>query len=60
MIGNVVLNAGTSLFIGQPDVSLRLIEIRMWDDSENVLLRYEVLRHPGEQTDGPQRPIQVL
>ena len=42
MIGPVVLGAGTPVFDGQPAVSLRLIEIRRWDDSDNVLVRYEV------------------
>ncbi len=44
MIGNVILGAGTPLFEGKPAVSLRLIDIRKWDDSDNVLVRYEV-RH---------------
>jgi riboflavin biosynthesis pyrimidine reductase len=44
MIGPVVLGAGTPLFDGQPAVSLRLIETRMWDDSGNVLVQYEVRR----------------
>lgn len=44
MIGNVILGAGTPLFEGKPAVSLRLIDLRKWDDSDNVLVRYEV-RH---------------
>ncbi len=44
MIGNVILGEGTPLFEGKPEVSLRLIDLRKWDDSENVLVRYEV-RH---------------
>ncbi len=44
MIGPVILGAGTPLFDSQPAVSLRLIDMRKWDDSENVLVRYEV-RH---------------
>ena len=44
MIGPVVLGAGTPLLEGQPAVSLRLIETRMWDDSGNVLVQYEVRR----------------
>jgi dihydrofolate reductase len=44
MIGPVVLGAGTPVFNGQPDVSLRLIDTRTWDDSGNVLVRYEVRR----------------
>jgi len=42
MIGPVILGAGTPLFEGQSAVSLRLIDMRKWDDSENVLIRYEV------------------
>jgi hypothetical protein len=44
MIGPVVLGAGTPLFDGQPAVSLRLIDTRMWDGSGNVLVRYEARR----------------
>ena len=44
MIGTVVLGAGTPLFEGKPAVSLRLIDIRKWDDSDNVHVQYEV-RH---------------
>jgi dihydrofolate reductase len=44
MIGPVVIGAGTPLFDEQPAVTLRLIDTRTWDDSGNVLLRYEVPR----------------
>jgi dihydrofolate reductase len=44
MIGPVVLGTGTPTFDGQPAVSLRLIETRMWDGSGNVLVRYDVRR----------------
>lgn len=44
MIGNVVLGAGIPAFAGKPPASLRLVEIRTWRDSDNVLVRYEV-RH---------------
>jgi len=44
MIGNVVLGEGVPVFVGKPDVTLRLIDIRRWEGSDNVLLRYEV-RH---------------
>ena len=44
MIGNVILGAGTPLFEGKPTVSLRPIDLRKWDDTDNVLVRYEV-RH---------------
>lgn len=43
MIGNVVLGAGIPVFSGAFNGSLRLIEVRNWRDSDNVLVRYEVL-----------------
>ena len=42
MIGPVLVGAGTPLFDGQAPVSLRLIDTRTWEDSGNVLARYEV------------------
>jgi dihydrofolate reductase len=42
MIGPVLVGAGTPLFDGQPPVSLRLLDTRTWEDSGNVLARYEV------------------
>jgi dihydrofolate reductase len=47
MIGNLILGAGISVFEGKTDASLRLIDIRRWEESDNVLLRYEV-RHKSE------------
>jgi dihydrofolate reductase len=44
MVGSVIGGAGTPLFDGQPAVSLRLIDTRTWNGSNNVLVRYEV-RH---------------
>ena len=44
MIGNLVLGEGVPVFVGKTPSSLRLIDIRRWEDSDNVLLRYEV-RH---------------
>ena len=44
MIGHVILGGGTPAFDGQPPVSLRLIDIRRWDGSDNVLVQYEVRR----------------
>jgi dihydrofolate reductase len=43
MIGNVVLGEGVPVFAGKPDVSLRLIDVRTWEDSDHILARYEVL-----------------
>jgi dihydrofolate reductase len=45
MIGHVILGGGTPAFDGQPQVSLRLIDIRRWDGSDNVLVQYEVRRN---------------
>jgi dihydrofolate reductase len=44
MIGHVILGGGTPAFDGQPPVSLRLIDLRRWDGSDNVLVQYEVRR----------------
>jgi dihydrofolate reductase len=42
VVGSVIVGAGTPIFDGQPTVSLRLIDTRTWDGSNNVLVRYEV------------------
>jgi dihydrofolate reductase len=42
MIGPVLVGAGTPLFDGRQPVSLRLLDARTWEDSGNVLARYEV------------------
>jgi dihydrofolate reductase len=44
MIGNLILGEGVPVFVGKQDASLRLIDVRTWEDSDNVLVRYEV-RH---------------
>ena len=44
MVGSVIVGAGTPIFDGQPTVSLRLLDTRTWDGSNNLLVRYEV-RH---------------
>jgi dihydrofolate reductase len=44
MIGNVVLGEGVPAFVGKLPASLRLVEVRNWKDSDNILVRYEV-RH---------------
>jgi len=43
MIGNVILGEGVPVFAGKPPSSLRLVEVRSWHDSNNILVRYEVL-----------------
>ncbi len=43
MIGNIVLGEGVPVFVGKPPASLRLLEVRSWEDSDNILVRYEVL-----------------
>ena len=43
MIGNVVLGEGVPVSAGKLDASLRLIDVRSWEDSDNILVRYEVL-----------------
>ena len=43
MIGTVVLGEGVPVFVGKPPASLRLIDVRSWQDSDNILVRYEVL-----------------
>jgi dihydrofolate reductase len=43
MIGNVVLGEGVPVFVGKPPASLRLLDVRSWEDSDNILVRYEVL-----------------
>jgi dihydrofolate reductase len=47
LIGNLVLGQGVPVFAGKTPATLRLIETRRWDDSDNVLLRYEVLPRNG-------------
>jgi dihydrofolate reductase len=43
LIGNLVLGQGVPVFGGTTPASLRLIDIRRWEGSDNVLLRYAVL-----------------
>ena len=43
LIGNRILGQGVPVFVGQAPTSLRLIETRRWEGSDNVLLRYEVV-----------------
>ncbi len=48
LIGNRILGQGVPVFAGQTPTTLRLIETRRWEDSDNVLLRYEVLHKSVE------------
>lgn len=47
MIGNLILGAGIPVFDGKTTASLRLMDVRRWENSDNVLLRYEVGRKSG-------------
>src|SRR6266852_9212253 len=47
MIGNLLLGEGVPAFVGKPDVTLRLIDIRRWEESDNALLRYKVRGREG-------------
>jgi len=42
LIGNLVLGQGVPVFVAKTPISLRLIDTRRWENSDNVLLRYEV------------------
>lgn len=48
MVGNMVLGAGVPAFTSKIAGSLRLIDVRTWEDSNNVLLRYEVRHKEGD------------
>ena len=49
MIGSKILGQGVPVFAGSTPASLRLIDTRRWEDSDNVLLRYEVI-HKSTQS----------
>ncbi|MEZ4657828.1 MAG: dihydrofolate reductase family protein [Caldilineaceae bacterium] len=42
LVGNLILGQGVPVFTGQTAAALRLIDTRRWEESDNVLLRYEV------------------
>jgi dihydrofolate reductase len=48
MIGNVILGAGIPAFAAAPPASLRLVEVRNWRDSDNILARYLTLPRGAE------------
>jgi dihydrofolate reductase len=43
LIGNHILGQGIPVFAGNTPVSLRLLDTRRWEGSDNVLLRYAVV-----------------
>jgi dihydrofolate reductase len=43
MIGNIVLAEGVPVFVGKPPASLRLLDVRSWEGSDTILVRYEIL-----------------
>ena len=45
MIGSQILGQGNPVFAGSTPASLRLVDTRGWEDSDNVLLRYEVIHN---------------
>ncbi len=47
MIGGRILGQGVPVFAGSTPVSLRLLNTRRWEGSDNVLLRYEVQHKSG-------------
>lgn len=47
LVGNLVLGQGIPVFAGQTSATLRLLDTRRWEGSDNVLLRYEVLHKGG-------------
>jgi dihydrofolate reductase len=47
VVGAVVLGGGTPLFAGPPPGSLRLVDSRRFDGSDNLLVRYRVDREPA-------------
>ncbi len=44
LVGNRILGQGVSVFAGGAPATLKLVETRRWEESDNVLLRYEVER----------------
>ncbi len=42
LIGNLILGQGIPVFVGNTRAAMRLIDTRRWENSDNVLLRYQV------------------
>jgi dihydrofolate reductase len=49
IIGSVVLGGGTPAFGGPPAAPLQLVDMRRWEGSANVLVRYELGEAKGER-----------
>lgn len=49
LVGNMVLGEGIPVFAGKHSATLRLIDVRTFESSDNVLLRYEVRRASGSR-----------
>jgi dihydrofolate reductase len=47
LVGNLILGQGVPVFAGKTPASLRLIDTRRWEGSDNVLLRYAVVHKNG-------------
>jgi dihydrofolate reductase len=47
MIGNLVLGEGVPVFEGKPQRCVRLLDVRSWQDSDHILVRYEVRYKSG-------------
>lgn len=46
LVGNQLLGEGVPVFAGKAPASLRLLTVKTWDESDNVLLRYGVVHKP--------------
>ncbi|MCA0457926.1 MAG: dihydrofolate reductase family protein [Chloroflexi bacterium] len=49
LVGSRILGNGVPVFAGGTPASLKLIETRRWENSDNVLLRYEVTHKTSNQ-----------
>ena len=47
IIGPTILGTGAPIFKDKPPISLRLLDTRTWDGSQNVLIKYEVHPRPA-------------